>query len=680
MRKIFGQTITKSYYENLYKKSWLCNIWWLGRILVISAVLFNIAGCSVTVQGKKRPLVKHEGIKGDLQLNILQYQNERSSSGDKRKDKTIVFEERLALRTKGDLYNPNLMEFTAGVGLGLVQQKFASDSDSEKATGSLESYRLNMSFLRNKAYPFTIYLNRSDNLFAQRFQEPLRVRTESSGAMLSIRSKKWPMFFQWSRTETEQNAASSDAFFFKTKDDRFKYSVTHDVSDFSRLSCDFDQADISYDRKVCWTDFKQSSLTTSHDWIFGRDKKHRLHSFFSLRKHSGSFEAEILRLTERLTLQHTPNFSTNYLLRAIDSKQRSTKSRRIFGQASFNHRLYQSLVTTGSLSASKIDLGNQGEITQHAEHLGFSYQKKNRWGILTGSYLANLTTDIHEGGGDTGAVFDESKVFTDPLPIILDRLNIDTSTIFVTDSTGAIVYYENDDYTITLNNGRVELIINIFGSGGIKDGDTLLIDYNFLTDPGRKQKILFQIFNLRQRFIGGISLYFLHRRKDQEISSSTTEITPDEFRTNLLGADYSKEGFRLRAEHSETKSSQIPTTSDLIHASYNRAFGPDTKITIHASSRWFDFGGTEQRDVSLFTLGATAWKRLTNQLQVTARFDFRDEEDSKFGATEGIGYGTELRYDYRRLSIRTGVEINSLTRQTQKRDNIFAYFRLRRDF
>ena len=71
---------------------------------------------------------------------------------------------------------------------------------------------------------------------------------------------------------------------------------------------------------------------------------------------------------------------------------------------------------------------------------------------------------------------------------------------------------------------------------------------------------------------------------------------------------------------------------------------------------------------------------MTDRYAVSARADYRDEDDTRFGATTGFQFNSELQYNVRQLSIITGVEFNTLDRRNDEIDGSFLYFRLKRFF
>jgi hypothetical protein len=645
-----------------------------------------LAGCSVNVGGKQRPLVRHERIQGEMELVTENRTDEQGIGENKRKSETTVFEERLRLKTKGDVYHPDLLFYNTMLGLGLAQQTLRSDEGSDRQDESLNDYDVFVQLLRSKSYPSTFFANKYEELIPRQFLGSLRTERRNRGASLSLRSRDWPMTFQYTAGETRQDGLSSiERDFFERDDERFRYSMNHNFGEFSHLSFDFDRTLVSQRSVGASIETDTDRYTILHDLIFGPDKQHRLDSFFNYVDQSGSFDLQDLQLDERLRLQHSEDLLTNYELRFSDSKRDNYRNKEVRGQAGFEHRLYESLVTTANLFASKTNvettdgLQTDGDIKQQGGTLSFNYRKNNPWGTLLSTYSAGLT----ELSGSTGGIVtDEPHTVNEPLPVILNRTNIDTSTIVVTDSTGLHTYTERDDYTVEQINDQVQLDIIIPGVSppNITDGQEILVDYEVLIEPDRQENTLRQYFTIRERLKNGLSLYYAHRRQEQDISSKIVEIIPDEYTVNTVGTDYTNKGLFLQAEYSREQSTQIPSTSKRIEGRYTWPIGRDTNLNMMVMNQWLNFGAPDKRDVTLFRSGAEIFTRLTNEYSLSARADYRDEDDTRIGVTRGFQFVSELKYNFRQLSILTGVEFNMLDRRSDEIDSNYVYFRLKRFF
>lgn len=651
---------------------------------IISAVV--LAGCSVNVGDKQRPLVRHDRIHGELEFVAEDRTDEQGISDNKRKSETKVFEERVRLKTEGDIYHPDLLFYNAVLGFGLAQQSLNSDEESDKSSESLNDYNIFAQLLRGKSYPTTFYASKSEELIPRQFLGSLRTERYNRGATLSLRSREWPMTFQYTASETAQDGLLSlERDFFERDDERFRYSANHDFGELSHLNIDIDRTSVSQRSIGASIETDTDRYTILHDLIFGSDEQHRLDSFFNYTDQSGSFDLENLQWNERLRLQHFDNFLTNYELRLTDSKRDADTNKEIRGQAGFEHRLYESLVTASNVFVSKTDFEStngfetDGNFKQQGGTLAFNYRKNNPWGTLTSTYTMSL---IEQSGDVGGIVTDESHIVNDPLPVILNRTNIDTLSIVVTDSTGLYTYTPGDDYIVNEINGQVQLEIIIPGTNlpNISDGQEILVDYKVLIEPDRQEDTFRQNFTIRERFKNGLSVYYAHRRQEEDVSSEVMVITPDEYTVNTVGTDYTLKGLYLQAEYSDEDSTQVPSTSKKLQGRYSWTVNSDTNISMRIINQRLSFSEPDKRDVDLFKTGAEVFSRLTNEYTISARADYRDEDDTRFGITRGFQFSSELKYNFRQLSVLTGVEFNVLDRRNDEIDSSFLYFRLKRLF
>jgi len=656
----------------------LCSSAAIWMLWVVSPLY--LSGCHVIVFDKERPLVRHEPIKGEVELVAEKRIDEQGTNSTMRRNETTDFQEKLTLRTEGDIYHPDLLTYIAAIGLGLRQSRFDFDGDVDKDSGTLNEYGLSGQLLRGQWYPMGFHFDKSDQFIPRLFTSTLRSQRESAGGTLALRLDDWPMHFQYGQDQIMQEGVSSrDSDLFIREGETFRYSLEHDFSEFSNFRFEYGSDDIRQKRFGTSFSRKEQKYNLRHDLLFGDDRQHRFDSFFSLLDQSGDHELEQLQWQERLRLEHSDTLETHYSI-AYDESERSTlQNDRTRGGAGFVHRLFQSLVTRGDVYSSLAHLDEGVDVSEKEGRLGFDYQKKNPWGTFFGNYTTGVLDLEQTGGSTTINIIDERHPFelTGSLRIQLDRTNIDASSIVVMDNSRSKFY---SDYTVSQSSGITEIII-IPGGDITTDGDqTLSVDYDFFTDPQRNEKATTENVTARQRFNNGLSMYYQYRTRDERISSVDTDIVPDEFEINTFGTDYVNKGLRLSAEYSREQSTRIPSRSKQLEASYQLPMGPGMKISLYARNSWIDYLGTIPYDITLLTLGAAASTRLTDNYSIFSSLDYRDEDDSRQGITEGLQWNMELRYVLRQLNISTGLEFNSLDRLSYQTDNTFFYFRLKRVF
>jgi len=642
-----------------------------------------LGGCHVMVRGQKRPLVKQQRIRGELETIVEHRMDERKADADRRKSTSDVFEERARIRTSGDVYHPDLLNYDVMVGAGLAQQNIDSDDLSGWNTGTLDEYLVSAEVLRSKPYSATLNASKSEDLIARQFLGPLQADRKSESAAIMLRPETWPMTFQYSSSETSQDGfdhLASD--FFARDDQRFRYSVDHDFSKLSHMHFDFDRTEATQETVGAVVNTDTDAYTLSHDYTFGKDEQHRLDSLFNYINQSGSFEFQNLRAQERLKLQHTPSLLSRYDLQYSDLERESLTSRQIRGQAGIEHRLFESLVTNVDAFGSQTDLGPDGNLLQYGGILGLSYRKTNPWGTLLSSYSASLTQSDQTGGSGKGVVVGEAHTASDVVPVELGRTNIDVSTIRVRTAVGDL-FQEGDDYTISEHDGRVFLTTNVIGGvvpPNFIEGQEFFVDYEFFVEPERQEDTLRQNFTLRERFKNGISTYYGLRTQQENVTSTVAQIVPDEYLAHTMGIDYTHKGLFLLAEYSTEDSTLIPLTSKKLEGRYRWLIGPATTASLGLSNQWLDFSEPDARQVQLLEATAELFSRLTDKYSIASSVDYRDENDTRFGITRGFQIDNKLEYNYRQFSATIGAELNFLERRNDRIDGVFIYIKAQRRF
>lgn len=645
--------------------------------------LILLAGCDVTVQGERRPLVRQQRIQGELEAVVEHRTDKQESGATERESESTVFEEWLRLRTRGDVYHPDLFNYTAAIGAGLSQQYLDTDGVSDWSSDTLNDYDFSGEILRAKPVSGTVSASKSEDLIARQFLGPLQADRQSEAATVFLRSESWPMMFQYSNSETTQEGFTPvQADFFLREDERFRYSASHDFSESSTMRFAYDRTDAQQESIGAVVDTLTDTFTLSHDYVFGPNDLDRLDSLVNYLDQEGDFEYESLRWQERLKLQHTPTFLSRYDLQYTSLERQTLDSEQLRGQAGIEHRLFESLVTSLDGFVSETDLGDQGDSSQYGGIFGLNYRKTNPLGLLLSSYTANLTHTDQSGATGMGVVIAEPHTATDVVPVELDRANIDVSTIRVRNAAGSL-FQQGDDYTVFQTSGRTFLKINVVGGvvpPNFTEGQQFFVDYEFFIEPSRVEDAFRQSFTIRQRFNNGISAFYAYRSQDERVTSTEVDVIPDEYMVHTFGADYTLGGLFLRAEHSIEDSTLIPLTSTRLEGRYRWMLGAATTASLGASNQWLDFEEPDEREVTLLEGTAEIFTRLTDNYSISASADYRHEEDTRFGLTEGFQFDTELEYQYRQFSATVGAEWSLLERRDDEIDSVFLYLRLQRRF
>lgn len=657
----------------------------LLTVMFLCATLLSTTGCEITQRGNKRPLLRHDRIDGELELYTEKRSDKHKTSQTDRKSNTHILQEKLTLKTKGDIYHPNLIFFNAAVGVGLAQQSITSTQENGSTDGSLLDYNLSTQLLRTKKLPITFHTSRSEDLVSRQFLGSLKTERQCSGITTAWKSKDWPMKFQYSSNSAKQDSLGKTANDFYVRDDeRFTYSVEHKFTDSSHMSFEYEKNDVFQKSHV--SDIRTSSDRYSllHDLTFGDQKQHRLDSYFSDIKQTGTFNYRNQRLQERLRIQHRDNFFTHYDLTMIDSQHYLSDSKEVRAVAGFEHQFYKSITTAFDVYSSDTVIQDQGDVKQKGAILSFDYNKKNSFGNFHASYVANFNDYTQNGNSTIRTVPSETHTIDQIslVPtVILNERDININSITVTDETMTTVYLLNDDYSIIqLGNDRMQLVFDLTGTNGIVNGQKIIVSYTYNTSQMREEETFRQNLTLKQTFNNGFALYYEYSRQDEDVISNTSFAIPDEYVANTCGIEYAKGGLLLIGEYRKEDSSLLPSETKRFESRYSWNLTNRTKAALRSSWRLIKYGDPDPRNIRIFRAGTEINTRINDKLTLAGILEYQDESDTRFGNTKGFQFNGELKYLYRQTNITTGLELNSLQRREDELDNMMLYFRLKRFF
>lgn len=690
MLRIIKTLCAKKKFEGMAKYSY-------NRIRSSYALIFRskltvcIMAIVIFAGGKEsfaRNLLHNERIRGEVELTANVQSNKQTGSNGGRKSDIVVFEQRLRLRTKGNVYHDKLLSYEAAVGVGLVQQDVDSTGFKQKTSGTIHEYNFSAQILKAKPYPIALHTAKTQNLIARQFRGTLKMQNESSNVDFSIRSNKWPMTFSYSTKTSLQDSfgstsdnASSD--YSKTIEDRFRYDVNHDFNPHSRLSFNFERIEVTSFRTDSKVSRKRDRYQTMHFLDFGEAGQKNLASSLFFTQTSGNIPTDELRITEGLRLQHSKNFRTNHKFRFTENKNSLSKNTETNWESGFVHSLFKSLTTAGNIRLSESKIGDISENERQQGNFSLNYRKVNPFGVASVSYNTAISQSKQTGDSGVAAVIGEVHIATADL-VLLERRNIDIDTIRVEDGNGDL-YNRYSDYDITETNGRVYLEIIPFGAPDPSFTDPngsqqFFVDYEYFVEPSREEETLSQRFYVRQEFKNGLALFYEYSSSEQDISSNVTAVTPDESQSHAYGFDFSKGNFNVFGELRDLDSTQIVSRSTRLRARYRWNLNAVTNASIHVLRETYRYTFPSKTKSSVFRFGGELATQLNGKTSVSAAVNYLENISSGGYKTTGLEFRSALRYKYRQLLFNTGVDINILETSASKSESLFFYCRLKRFF
>jgi hypothetical protein len=229
--------------------------------------------------------------------------------------------------------------------------------------------------------------------------------------------------------------------------------------------------------------FQRHDALLTHNLDFGENRDHSLRSQLHFFDERGAFDIRRLRLFELLRLRHSDRFETRYDY-TFDWVQRPGTDQMLHrGQAGFQHRLFESLVTTANIGASYLELTDPAfRSTDIFGDIDFQYTKEVPYGRLNAGATFRYSHRQDSDRSGPIQIVNEPHTFSAAGIIVIQRRLIEVGSIVITDTTGTITYSAGLDYIVIDFRDSVE-IRRVVG-GAIAEGQSVLITYRFGDEPG----------------------------------------------------------------------------------------------------------------------------------------------------------------------------------------------------
>jgi hypothetical protein len=399
--------------------------------------------------------------------------------------------------------------------------------------------------------------------------------------------------------------------------------------------------------------FDRHDANLVHTLDFGQEDRHRLRSAVRLFSQTGDFAQDSVRWDESLRLRHTDRFETRYDT-TVDAQDRAGEDQTfVRGSGAFRHRLFESLTTTGTLGASRLD-GTQGFTSDRVfGDLAARYTKRIAPGLLgAGVSLAAERQEDSERGGFV-SVLNQGFVFPDAAPIIIVRRGIVPASVVVRDATGTRVFMEGPDYRLDAFPDRVEL--RRVPGGAIGVDEPVLIDYDIGPEAASTTDTLSGSVSLRYDFTegaaAGLGLYTSYRQTDQAIDSEGAALlTAQDAQVLIYGADYRRGHTTLSAEREHHDSTIAPFEAVRLLARYDRPLGRGSSLGLEARHEVLDYEDPDNQ-LMLTRLTGRWTQQVTDGLWLSLKLTVREEQDDRAGDTTGFDQYLEVRYRRRKVEV-----------------------------
>ena len=430
------------------------------------------------------------------------------------KDKSDEFKQRLAIETNGWVYHPALCKYTLRFDPEWTQVKRVSDPGETSTDTTFEPYyAVDAYFLEPKPYTLHGFANRREIKLRSAFAAVTDTTIDTYGGDLRLKYRVLPTFFKYTHTDTDQSG------FFESKEERDDFQLTsRHVTNRSTTSLTSKYRDNERTSGGVTTRIKTFTGDLGNNLDIAGDRRRTLQSTLSYRwRESDISEDWFLQFRENLFWRHTDKLYTDYLLALETSDSDDFDRDTATFRAKLQHLLYENLTTTVQAGAVVNDT-TAGRQNIYDGNLNLLYQRKIPWGAI--DLRADLDYRFTERDGFEGnsiQVTDEPHVLTTGVETLLDNQNVDLNSIVVTDVTGTILYIENVDYTVEEVDSFTRISRTVVGA--IANGQTVLVDYRFLSDPDFDDSVFGQAYDIQLYLWNALTLRYGYLRTDQNIVS-----------------------------------------------------------------------------------------------------------------------------------------------------------------
>lgn len=649
--------------------------------LVVTAVVIAQEDPIVIGEVERPKTVQFERPKLTLGVLSLYAQDETTTLGQSTEVRELRFEESLTLSTTGHLIHPNLIEFPKLEGtFGLTQSDFEINGEGSRGDAEIYEFDVRARFLRLEPTNYSIYGRRNRDLINRDFGVSLENTTTTYGALVESKIGDMANRLDAFHTSSEQTALD-DSSDFSFDQDTILWNGSYLINTQQRLRWEYTFQSLrqSSDTFNLDASYDTHDAELEHVLTFGPRNLSELDSTVRYFSQTGDFAFDRLTVEERLRLQHSDRFRTEYLYRFENQSRDDFDQTQHRAEAGFTHHLYRSLITRGRVGGTILETSDDAGINEIFGNFDTEYTKIVPLGLLRLNLGLNAAQQETEGGGFVSQVFDQSVSFTDPNPIIIFGDNVNVQSI--TSPTG-ILYIPGEDFRVREFDNRVE--IDRIVTGRIAANQPLLIDY--VLGPEDDHTTTTTGFSLGGNYtfeegpLRGLSLFGRYAMQEQEIDpADATAVPPNDFTDTLFGAEYRFWSLTLRAEHEIYDSTLLPFEATRFTARLVHLLDANTTITGDVTYALIDYSDPENQ-TELLSASAQIQHRFSRELLGRAYVLWRDQSDDLGGSASGFEQQVELIWKHRQTEV--FIQARNATFDSETLDMDFQLFQIgiRREF
>ena len=455
-----------------------------GLVCTVISVL-ALLGTEVAAQEEIAPF-RLTNVNGQLSVRYFLDERGDTSASERFATSSARWQEEFLVRTRSYIYHPALLEMFISAGSILGQSSSDSNAGSSSERSRLIRYDARLSFLRRKAYPFTVFFRQDNPEVATGLTGRFNTVNNSYGITGRLRRPLLPFQVNWNASHLESKGAGLDTTVDSSIDraslnTSLPYKRVHNL----RLDLNWSEQESrsgSPGLPIRETLIETLSRRLTADNIFGEDKQIRLNQSLDHRQEeragADTTGVENLNYTGNLNWEYSDRISSNGSYRYFDSQRDTTWSRGQNLQGGTQFRLVQGLTLGGSgrlSSDEKPDFSRDSTTVSFRAGYGWTlpFGQLEMTGLLSASRTDQSSTQ------DTAEVFEESVTLNGLVPVLLQEEFVVTSSVTVTNVALTQVFIEDIDYRLVTIGSTTTLERLV--TGNIIDGQEVLVSYDYRT-------------------------------------------------------------------------------------------------------------------------------------------------------------------------------------------------------
>ncbi len=620
------------------------------------------------------------------------YYRDRSRRNDTTtRQQELWLREGLEMWSDGFIYHPNFLDWHANVRAGLSHDKIWLNNESRQETGHLLGYNLSAHALKDKPISGRVFASLDSQVIGRSFAGPIELDRRTEGAEVFYRGPvDASVLFR--HQDTSEDSA------FREQDSRSlltRVSVTdrRDSDFYTRFIYEHEELDRTtrFRPQATGSPIVQDLGMTRDEaqlinrWVFGDDAlPHRLSGRTRFLHQRGFLDRDRASVNQRLDLSHTHWLSSFYGGAFVWDDTDFQTEHSVSGEVGATAQVYESLTVTPRADVSHRRFDN-GQRQSLGLLLDTDYRKQTR--------LGELRSTVHVGRRFEEESFEASvrNISNEPVRLTglafsaLGHTDVVAGSVFVTDATNTVTYFEGVDYELRVTGSVTE--IRRIVTGDIEDGDTVLVSYTVTT--ARDARYDTDILRWRIRFDFEdlpLAAYFEYALRDEKLRSGNATFNPERDERILFGSEVTLGDLTIIPEY-ERRNLRVAPSWDAyrVRATYVRPISRDTHLNASAHYEMLEY-----RDPAAFGLepGRDFLESYGAQGRITSKV--RDDTVLRFDAsylkTRGRNNDELWRFGPSVTWARGLMEVSvsgyqSFYRQESRRGNrTYASFSLRREF